>query len=101
MIFRRLSKRSDLTSVILRPRPETEEAEEGGCMVVMDPHGRRFYGLDAVATRIWHLLDGRTLGDVAEAMAGEHEVPYDQVYADLIALCDDLRSKKLIREVHG
>lgn len=56
-----------------------------------------YYGLDGVGTRIWELLsEGKSVEEVADAIAGEYEVERDVIVRDLRALLDELAAKGLV-----
>ncbi|MFH1435169.1 MAG: PqqD family protein [Pseudomonadota bacterium] len=45
-----------------------------GREVVIVPAARRLQTFNEVATRIWALCDGRSIGEIAEVIKGEYEV---------------------------
>lgn len=56
-----------------------------------------YYGLDAVAARIWHLVqEPRTVQDIRDALLMEYEVEHDRCERDLLVLLQDLAAAGLI-----
>lgn len=66
--------------------------------VILDLEGGTYFGLDPVGTRIWQLMaDGKTLGEVCEAMTEAYEVSRDEVERDVLALAESLGERGLVR----
>jgi len=65
--------------------PETLFAQEiDGEMVLLDMTTENYYGLDAVATDIWRLLEeGKSLEETAEALREIYEVEDARLREDL------------------
>ncbi len=65
--------------------PETLFAQEiDGEMVLLDMTTENYYGLDAVATDIWRLLEeGKSLEETAEALREIYEVDDARLREDL------------------
>jgi ornithine carbamoyltransferase len=65
--------------------PETLFAQEvDGEMVLLDMRSENYYGLDAVATDIWRLLqEERNLEETVEALLEIYEVEESQLRRDL------------------
>jgi hypothetical protein len=56
-----------------------------------------YFGLDAVATRVWELIvAGRRLQDVCEALVAEFDAPAERIQADVTALVEQLVAKRLL-----
>jgi len=56
------------------------------------------YALNAVAARVWELLDGRsTLGEIRERIVAEFEVAADTAGADLEELLRELQAIGAVR----
>jgi len=50
-----------------------------------------YFGLDAVATRMWQLIaEQRSLASVLDTLAGEYEADQKTLEADLLELCRQL-----------
>ncbi len=72
-----------------------------GEAVILDLDSERYFGLDAVGTRMWHLLTSCESIDQAHgALLEEFEVDADTLKADIEELVEDLISKHLL-EIHG
>ena len=76
--------------------------EVGGETVLLDLHSEQYFGLDAVGTRIWHLL-GEVAGAeaVVEVLLAEYEVERETLAADVAELLDRLAEAGLIRLTGG
>ena len=56
-----------------------------------------YFGLDAVATRVWELIvEGRRLQEVRDAIAAEFDAPPERIHADVTALVEQLVAKRLL-----
>ena len=56
-----------------------------------------YFGLDAVATRVWELIvEGRRVQDVCDAIAAEFDAPAERIHADVTALLEQLVAKRLL-----
>jgi hypothetical protein len=65
--------------------------------VILDLASGMYFGLDAVGTRAWQLMEeGRTLKEVCDAVLDEFDAGREQVERDILALVAELRSRRLI-----
>lgn len=56
-----------------------------------------YFGLDAVGTRLWHLLAERGSPESAiETLLGEYDVEAPRLHSDVTALIDQLLAKGLL-----
>ena len=71
--------------------------EVSGETVLLDLASEQYFGLDEVGTRIWALLnDGRSVGEMVEALLGEYAVGREQLEGDLRELLGALMDAGLI-----
>ena len=71
--------------------------EIDGEAVVLNLESGIYYGLNAVGTRAWQLIEQfGTLEPVCAAIVDEFEVDRDQAAHDLTALVADLHARKLV-----
>jgi len=71
--------------------------ELDGEAVILNLASGMYFGLDAVGTRIWQLLDThRSLRRTLAALEQEYDAPLDQLAADLTAFVDQLKAKGLL-----
>ena len=57
----------------------------------------RAYGLDDVAVAVVELVDGRrSVGDIIEELARRYQEAKEVISADVVAMLDDLVSKRVI-----
>ena len=69
----------------------------GDEVIVLDLTGGAYFGLPDVGARIWELLlDGKSLIQVAEAIANEYDVDRATAEDDVIRLVTELRNKGLL-----
>ena len=72
-------------------------ANLAGESVILGMQDGVYYGLDAVATRIWELLgEPRVLSDIAATIAMEFDVSPGRAGEDLLAFATELRAHGLI-----
>jgi PqqD family protein of HPr-rel-A system len=65
--------------------------------VVLDARAGRYFGLEAVGSRVWALLErGATLNELARIVADEYDVEHEACQRDIRALLSDLQSAGLI-----
>ena len=59
-----------------------------------------YFGLDAIGTRVWALIQEPALLDqVAATIVAEYDVTGERALADVLALVDDLRTRGLAEVV--
>jgi hypothetical protein len=109
-----VSKRRDDSSTESRTRPDARRPISLSDRVQIDPDvvfrelsGEAvllnlltgiYFGLNAVGTRMWALLNERVdLGRVAEALRDEYDISAKTVETDLLRLCEELREKGLLQ----
>ena len=71
--------------------------ELDGEAVVLNLDTGIYFGLDAVGTRIWGLIEQRmALKAVLDTLIDEYEAPPDRLQRDLLAFVDQLTGKGLV-----
>lgn len=76
-------------------RPISRDLE--GETIILQLDVGRYFGLNAVASRVWALLQQpRSVGDIRDVLTEEYEVDPEQCEKDLQALLEDLAGKGLI-----
>ena len=71
--------------------------ELSGETVLLNLESGVYYGLDAVGTRVWQLLQqGRTIAEVCEVMVEEYDVERDVVRDDVSRLVGELRERGIV-----
>jgi len=71
--------------------------EVAGEMVILDLESESYFGLDAVGTRIWQLIDEHgDLRRIFTTLLAEYEVEEAQLRGDLEALISDAAGRGLI-----
>jgi hypothetical protein len=68
-----------------------------GEAVIIVPSEQMVNVLNPVGSRIWDLADGRkTVGEIAELLTREFDVPYETALKDVIEFTGDLAEKNVI-----
>jgi hypothetical protein len=81
----------------IRPPRRVLFREVAGEAVLLELESGRYFGLDAVGTRIWALLsDHRHLDPVYRELLAEFEAPPEQLRDDLCSFVDELVSRSLL-----
>jgi hypothetical protein len=69
-------------------------------MVLLNLATEMYFGLDAIGTQIWKLIEqGATSGAMLEQLLAQYDVDPAKLRADLSAFLDSLAEKGLTREV--
>ena len=67
--------------------------------VLLDLDSSKYFGLSAVAARIWELLAaGQSVGAAADTIAAEYREPVSRVLDDVITFVDTAASRGLLTE---
>lgn len=86
-------------SKVLQPSADVIFRELDGEAVLLDLANGRYYGLNAVGTRVWTLAAGGTrVEDVVTALAGEFDADAPRIRDDVEALLADLIGRGLLVE---
>ena len=77
--------------------PSVIYRELSGETVLLNLESGVYYGLDAVGTRVWQLLqEGRTITSVCDVMAGEYDVSPDVLREDVSRLVSELCERGIV-----
>jgi hypothetical protein len=77
--------------------PHVLSQEVSGETVLLDLESEHYFGLDAVGTRIWQLIQqSGDLREVAATLLAEYEVEEDRLLADLEALLGEIERLGLV-----
>ena len=80
--------------------PQVMARQVGEETVILDLPSGTYFGLDPIGARMWQLMgEGRTLGEVCEAMLEEYEVSREDIESDVLKLAAELLAKQLINAV--
>jgi len=80
-----------------RPSAQVRLQQTGDESVLLDLASEQYFGLDAIGTRVWQLLEADPNVQAAfDALAAEYDVEAGQLEADLIALLRQLAAAGLI-----
>lgn len=86
------------SSVLVRISPDALVQVTGDEAVVLDAAGEQFFGLNAVAARLWVLLaDDPVLAHAYSRLLDEYEVEPAQLQRDLHAIVSELAQAGLVR----
>ena len=81
----------------VRPSADVIFRELEGEAVLLDLGSGRYFGLNAVGTRVWMLLEsGSTVADVVSAIAAQFDAAPDQVAGDVAELVAELTVRGLL-----
>jgi hypothetical protein len=81
----------------VRLSPDVVFRELDGEAVLLDFNTGRYFGLNAVGTRVWTLIAGGTsVRDAVRALAAEFDAPADEIARDVDALVADLVARGLL-----
>ena len=73
-----------------------------GEVVILNMKDDVYYGLDQVGGRIWSLIqEPITFGEIIQILLEEFDVEYQQCTEDVLALLEDMLSKRLIKVQYG
>jgi hypothetical protein len=89
-----------VTTDVRRVRPSSEVLfkELDGEAVLLGLADEQYFGLNAVATRMWTLLaSSESVEEAYRALLEEYDVEPATLRKDLDALIDELRDRKLVR----
>ena len=82
----------------LTPAPNVISQEVGGETVLLDLKNENYFGLDAVGTRIWQLIQqSADLRSIFRTLVQEYEVEEAQLQADLERLIGELSERGLVK----
>ena len=71
--------------------------ELSGETVLLNLESGVYYGLDAVGTRVWQLLQqGKTIDGVCDVMLEEYDVTPDVLRHDVFRLVSELRERGIV-----
>ena len=80
------------------PSKDVLTQEVSGEMVLMDLSSEQYFGLDAVGTRVWNLLEqGTAPADLLSILLREYEVEQQQLESDIEELLGQLLEAGLVR----
>jgi hypothetical protein len=78
--------------------PDVVFRELDGEGVLLDLGTGTYFGLNAVGTRIWQLIDaGREQADIVDLLAAEYDAPPSTIAADVTRLIGELKARRLIK----
>ena len=82
---------------LLRFSPDVIFRELAGESVVLDLASGRYFGLNAVGTRVWQLIgQGETVDGLLRAVTSEYDADASTIERDVLALLDDLEQRGLV-----
>lgn len=64
---------------------------------ILDMQSSVYYGMNAVATRVWNLLQHpKSIREIRDAIVDEYDVTSEQCERDVLELLDQMKSEGLI-----
>jgi Coenzyme PQQ synthesis protein D (PqqD) len=89
-----------LASTTIAPAPDVLFCERSGEGMLLNLKSGRYFGLDAVGTRIWQLfLEGRSLDATVSQLLEEYDVTRDKLLTDVGAFVAALEKHGLVVRV--
>jgi hypothetical protein len=86
-----------LDPTTITPAPEVLFRDLTGEGVLLNLKSGRYYGLDAVGTRVWQMLmEGRTLPAAVTQLLREYDVSRDKLEADIASFVEALERHGLV-----
>lgn len=77
--------------------PSTSIGDE---IAFMNPDKSKYYGLDSIGSRIWHLIkEPKTVGDIISVLIDEYDVVESACAKDVLELIQKLYEEDLINVV--
>lgn len=84
----------------IRPRDNVFAREFDGEIVLLDLSGGAYYGLDALASRVWReMCDGKSLRQVVSDVLPDYHVEEATLMKDVLALATEWVEKNLVQQV--
>ncbi len=80
----------------VRQHPDIASRTIDGQEVVVVPATRKLQILNEVATRIWELCDGRSVGDITDAIVEEFDVKPGVARRDALELVEDMHERGMV-----
>ncbi len=75
-------------------------ADLDGETVLLDTQSGRYFGLNAVGTRVWALAnESRSVKDMVSVLSSEYEVPPAQLEQDVLNFLNSLEQRGLVHVV--
>ena len=82
---------------ILRKNPNIVSSEIDGETVMMDTDFEKYFGMRAVGTRIWQLLEQDTsLQNICQQLVEEYEVTLEQCQEDVAPFLNELAKQDML-----
>lgn len=81
-------------------REELLEADVNGEIVALHVERGQCYGLNAVASEIWRMLEEpKSVGEICTALRDDYDIDESTCHQEVIHLLSDLKQEGLIEEV--
>jgi hypothetical protein len=82
--------------------PDVVFRDLDGEAVILDIASGTYFGLNAVGTRVWRMIEGgRNAAEVVDAIAAEYDADRATIASDVKRLLDELSARNLIVESAG
>jgi hypothetical protein len=87
----------NLDSIVTRAERLVTSSLDGEVIMMSIDRGK-YYGLDAIASQIWELLETPcSIRALCDQLLPQYEVERDQGERDVLAFCQEAREQNLIR----
>jgi hypothetical protein len=96
-----MAKQITLESIVVRTE-DLVASEVDGELVMMSIANGRYYGLDAIGTRVWaRIKSPRAVSALCAELQNEYEVTAEQCRSDVLAFLKEMTAEDLVRVVDG
>jgi hypothetical protein len=85
-------------NILLSRATDVVAADMDGEMVMISIASGKYYGMDAVSSSLWGLLENpKSISELVQVLCEEYEVEYRQCRADVLELLTYLRGEGLVK----
>jgi hypothetical protein len=90
------------TSSVIVAAQDQVSSDLGKEAVILNLKNGVYYGLDAVGTRVWSLIqEPRAVHEIRDVLLNEYEVEPERCEGDLLALLEELAAENLVEVGDG
>ena len=82
-------------------RPDVIFRALGAEAIVLNLEGGLYFGLDAVGSRIWALVETQNLESASQTLAAEYDVSIEEARRDVVVFVQTLVDRGLLSRVAG
>jgi hypothetical protein len=92
----------EINSSFIKRSSDQIACDMGGEVVILDLKSGNYYGLDAVGTRVWELIEAPTaLADIRRIIMDEYEVDAETCERDIVAFVNQMQAVGIVEVCSG